>query len=119
MTDAQKMWLALKRAGTTGVHSWDVPFPTKNASQRAKDVTTKGEQVWKRAERRNGRPGVRFWLDGFQPDDAERVVPNHARGETELSSEGPPAPAHQGAAELALAEHWERDWDGEWTVRAA
>lgn len=77
LTDAQRMWLALRDAGSEGIHSWDIPW-SKNVSQRCKDVTTKGEQVWTVSEPRNGRAGARYFLEGHQPANASRVLPNHA-----------------------------------------
>lgn len=80
LNDTRRFYKECRDAGTEGVHSWDCYGWTRNASQRAKDVTTKGFQIWSTPERRNGRPGARYWLDGFQPDYAEPVKPNHPSG---------------------------------------
>ena len=79
LTDTQRLWREIRDAGTRGLHSWDVYGWTRNGPQRAKDVVDKGQVLYKRPERRNGRPGVRWWLEGFQPDDAE-LVPGNGPG---------------------------------------
>lgn len=107
LTDTQKFWLDLRNAGEFGIHSWE-PRYSKNISQRSKDCTTKGQQVYKRTERRNGRPGTRYWLDGFQPPDATPVKPNFdAEGSHTASSdarvmEQTPRVAPLGAEPVAL-----------------
>ena len=78
LTDSQRMWQLLNRSQGRGMHSHELRAAgiSGNPSQRAKDITSKGQQVWKLREPRNGRPGVRFFLDGWQPDEAFPVLPN-------------------------------------------
>jgi hypothetical protein len=80
MTDAQKLWCLMHDAQAAGVHSLDVRRQgvSGNPSARAKDIVSKGHAVWKAPERRGKRPGIRLWLDGWQPDYAEPVLPNGA-----------------------------------------
>ena len=108
LTDAQRFWLELKNAGAAGLHSWDCYGWTRNASQRAKDCVTKGQQVYVRTERRNGRPGARYFLEGFQPSDALPVAPNG----TEREPLDQPTPAPPDTTEpVAIV----RDFDGSWS----
>lgn len=75
LTDARLMWKLAARPG--GVHSHDARRLgiTGNPSQRAKDIADH-VPFWTVRERRNGRPGSRYFADGFQPDDATPVRPN-------------------------------------------
>jgi hypothetical protein len=78
LTDAQRLWVLLRRAGSEGVHSHDIRAEgiSGNPSQRAKDVTSKGQQVFTAREPRGKRPGSRYWLAADAPDFAVPVAPN-------------------------------------------
>jgi len=130
LTDAQRFWLELKNAGAAGLHSWDCYGWTRNASQRAKDCVTKGQQVYVRTERRNGRPGARYFLEGFQPSDALPVAPNRGSevggdgGVASRTTRGVPEATGSVAADLSITpappDTTEpvaivRDFDGSWS----
>lgn len=117
LTDAQKAWWLLNQAEGEGVHSWDLEnlIRSKNAPQRVKDVVSHGCPVWRVTERRNGKPGVRYFLDGWEPEDATPVKPNHdAEGGGSSSPQAHPA-APLSAEPLTHFRDY-TDPEGEWTV---
>ena len=111
LTGNQKLWQALRQAERAGVHSHDVIERkiSYNPSQRAKDVTTKGFQVWAREERRGRSNGSRYWLDPYQPSDATRVAPNNG---AEVDS--PPVAVDPAPPDTLEPVAIIRDWDGKW-----
>lgn len=82
LTDARRFYVLIRDSEAAGFHSHDARSRgiTGNPSQRAKDIVSTGQVVlWTARESRNGRPGSRWWLDGWQPDHATRVRPNHSQ----------------------------------------
>lgn len=78
LTDARKMYVLLREAGPTGVHSHDLRSSgtTGQPSQRAKDIASNGVPLATKREARGKRPGSRYWLAHFAPPDATPVQPN-------------------------------------------
>lgn len=77
LSDARRFW---KLAATpAGIHSHDARRAgvSGNPSQRAKDCADH-TPMWKIRAPRNGRAGVRYFADGYQPSDAEPVKPNRS-----------------------------------------
>ena len=110
LTDAQRLWVALRDAGSTGLHSHAIRKQgySGNPSSRMKDIASKGVGVSTVREARNGRPGSRFWLAEHAPDYAHPVRPNGV-GSTADS----PSRELSGGPGIA----WLRDYtdpDGEW-----
>lgn len=80
LTDAQRLWVWLRDAGSEGVHSHEIRKAgySGNPSSRMKDIVSKGQSVFTVRESRNGRPGARYWLQEHAPDCSVAVLPNHA-----------------------------------------
>jgi hypothetical protein len=113
LTDARKLWCILNEAGPEGAHSHDLRALgiTGNPSQRLKDIASEGISVFKLREPRGKRPGIRAWLDGWQPEDAFPVLPNHASG----ADGGGEAENGTSAAPVSAAPYeLIRDFDGTW-----
>jgi hypothetical protein len=98
VTDAQRMLVLLRRAGSLGLHTHDLRAAgvSGNPSQRAADLEAKGHRIRRVRENRGKRPGSRFFLEpagigsstpgtspGTTPGEVAAVDPN-GRGRTEL-----------------------------------
>lgn len=97
LTDARRMWVAMRDAGHAGLHSHDVRSLgiSGNPSSRAKDIVSKGVAVYTARENRGRRPGSRYWIDPYAPDYAVPVRPNH-----DVEGDGAhPSPVASGAAD--------------------
>lgn len=108
LTDSRKMYVLLRDSGIKGMHSHELRRAgiTGNPSQRAKDIASKGVELWTCREAKNGRPGSRYWLAEHAPEWAVPVKPNRA---SDVSVE--PAPEQVAVKQrVALV----RDWDGVW-----
>lgn len=75
LNDTRRFWKLA--ANPAGIHSHDARRAgvSGNPSQRAKDCADH-TPMWKKRAPRNGRAGVRYFADGYQPSDAEPVKPN-------------------------------------------
>ena len=119
LTDTRRFWLELRNAGEKGVHSWDCYGWTRNAPQRAKDCVDKGQRIYKRTERRNNRPGTRYWLHPFQPQDALPVRPNGPEGgsgEASVQPSAAPLSVEAASEQVGIKQPTAivLDWDGVW-----
>lgn len=123
LTDTQRTYWLLNNAGAAGVHSWELAswVPTRNASQRVKDVVSKGFPCFAVAERRNGRAGSRYFLGAANaPDHAVPVEPNFgsaaasgdAADRPDIGSEGEPV------GRVVLFKDFTQP-ETEWELRAA
>lgn len=100
----QKVLRLLQQAGPRGVHSWELyeGYTTRNASQRIGDLEKKGYRIRRVPERRNGKPGARYFLVGADVGGGDNA------GKTPLAG----VPQNPPAADLS-AEETSEVWD--WT----